>query len=93
MQDLRDLFRLEPAELEESVTQRQLDEQHSHQRSYSAALTQHLQFLQGIGSFAGVCTSNHHCMDHIFWTCTCKASDTVLLNTGTLCTIRCGNLL
>ncbi|BDA42988.1 probable DNA excision repair protein ERCC-6-like [Coccomyxa sp. Obi] len=53
-QDLRDLFRLEPAELEESVTQRQLDEQHGHQRSYSAALTQHLQFLQGIRSFAGV---------------------------------------
>ncbi len=56
MQDLRDLFRLEPAELEESVTHRQLDEQHGHQRSYSAALTQHLQFLQTIRSFAGACT-------------------------------------
>ncbi len=52
-QDLRDLFRLEPAELEVSVTQRQLDAQHGHQRNYSPELTQHLKFLQGIRSFAG----------------------------------------
>ncbi|KAK9909741.1 hypothetical protein WJX75_006802 [Coccomyxa subellipsoidea] len=53
-QDLRDLFRLEPAELEASTTQRQLDQQHGHQRRYSPELTQHLQLLQGIRSFAGV---------------------------------------
>jgi hypothetical protein len=57
-QDLRDLFRLEPAELEASTTQRQLDQQHGHQRCYSPELTQHLQFLQGIRSFAGVTPSH-----------------------------------
>ena len=52
-QDLRDLFRLEPSELDRCVTQAQLHAQHAHQRSESNELAAHLRFLETLPGFLG----------------------------------------
>ena len=52
-QELRDLFRLEPAELEHSVTQRQLHALHGGQRRASPELAAHLDALMQLPSVAG----------------------------------------
>ena len=56
MQDLRDLFRVEPEELRSSITQKQLHELHGGQRKSSAALEQVLSDLQSLPGFAGTAT-------------------------------------
>lgn len=53
LQDLRDLFRLEPSECEASQTQRELHDRHAHQRRESPDLTRHLAFLRTLDCYAG----------------------------------------
>ncbi|GAB4822407.1 hypothetical protein N2152v2_009453 [Parachlorella kessleri] len=53
-QELRDLFRLDAAEAEKSVTQQALHELHTHQRKATPELVRHLKFLEGLEGFAGV---------------------------------------
>ena len=53
VQDLRDLFRLDPAELDASVTQAQLHAQHGHQRCACPAFAEHLRFLNALPGCAG----------------------------------------
>lgn len=53
-QDMRDLFRLDPAEAESSVTARQLNEEHAGQRQAGPALAEHLEFLAVLEGFRGV---------------------------------------
>ncbi|KAK9821770.1 hypothetical protein WJX81_007078 [Elliptochloris bilobata] len=52
--ELRDLFRLDPVELEHSATQRQLHALHGGQRRASPALAAHLDALQRLPAVAGV---------------------------------------
>lgn len=52
-QDLRDLFRLDPAELDASATQAQLHALHGHQRSACPAFAEHLRFLGTLPGCAG----------------------------------------
>lgn len=52
-QDLRDLFRMEPEELLESTTQKQLHELHAAERNVTSELAEHLQLLQTLPCYAG----------------------------------------
>jgi hypothetical protein len=53
LQDLRDLFRLDPSECEASRTQRELHDMHAAQRRETPELTRHLAFLRTLGCYAG----------------------------------------
>ena len=48
-----DLFRLDAAEAEKSVTQQALHELHAHQRKATPELARHLNFLENLEGFAG----------------------------------------
>jgi hypothetical protein len=52
-QELRDLFRVEAAELEASATRAQLQRQHAHQRRHSPELCAHLRLLEALPEYAG----------------------------------------
>lgn len=53
LQDLRDLFRLDPAETQASATQRELHAMHAAQRKQSPELAAHLAFLATLDCYAG----------------------------------------
>ncbi|KAA6429139.1 MAG: hypothetical protein FRX49_00535 [Trebouxia sp. A1-2] len=59
-QDLRDLFRVVPSELEGSETQHTLHQLHSHQRKATPYVLDHLHFLETLPRYAGV--SDHDLM-------------------------------
>ncbi|KAL0050235.1 hypothetical protein WJX82_006933 [Trebouxia sp. C0006] len=59
-QDLRDLFRVVPSELEGSETQHTLHKLHSHQRKATPYVQDHLRFLETLPRYAGV--SDHDLM-------------------------------
>lgn len=59
-QDLRDLFRVVPSELEKSETQQTLDTLHADQRKATNYVRDHLDFLQTLPRYAGV--SDHDLM-------------------------------
>ncbi|DBA94813.1 TPA: hypothetical protein ACH3X1_002355 [Trebouxia sp. C0004] len=59
-QDLRDLFRVVPSELEGSETQHTLHQLHSHQRKATSYVQDHLHFLETLPRYAGV--SDHDLM-------------------------------
>ena len=52
-QDLRDLFRVVPSELESSETQHTLHQLHSHQRKATPYVQDHLRFLETLPRYAG----------------------------------------
>ena len=52
-QDLRDLFRVVPSELEKSETQQMLDALHADQRKATNYVRDHLDFLQFLPRYAG----------------------------------------
>ena len=52
-QDLRDLFRVVPSELEKSETQQTLDALHADQRKATNYVRDHLDFLQTLPRYAG----------------------------------------
>lgn len=54
MQDLRDLFRVVPHELDKSETQQTLHQLHSGQRKATAYVQEHLQFLETLPRYAGL---------------------------------------
>eukprot|EP00884_Botryococcus_braunii_P020558 jgi/Botrbrau1/7186/Bobra.0300s0016.1 len=53
-QDLRNLFRIEPGELDWSTTQKQLHDLHARHRVESDKLKQHLSWLAALEGFAGI---------------------------------------
>ncbi len=55
-QDLRDLFRVVPSELEGSETQYTLHQLHSHQRKATPYVQDHLRFLETLPRYAGTHT-------------------------------------
>jgi len=55
LSDLRDLFSVTPEGLNSSQTQRQLHDLHADQRQHGPGLTRHLEWLQSVEGFAGVC--------------------------------------
>ncbi len=55
-QDLRDLFRVVPSELEGSETQHTLHQLHSHQRKATPYVQDHLHFLETLSRYAGTHT-------------------------------------
>lgn len=55
-QDLRDLFRVVPSELEGSETQHTLHQLHSHQRKATPYVLDHLHFLETLPRYAGTHT-------------------------------------
>ena len=55
-QDLRDLFRVVPGELEGSETQHTLHKLHSHQRKATPYVQDHLRFLETLPRYAGTQT-------------------------------------
>ncbi len=55
-QDLRDLFRVVPSELEGSETQHTLHQLHSHQRKATPYVQDHLHFLETLPRYAGTHT-------------------------------------
>ena len=56
VQDLRDLFRVVPSELEGSETQHTLHQLHSHQRKATPYVQDHLHFLETLPRYAGIHT-------------------------------------
>lgn len=54
MQDLRDLFRVVPHELDKSETQQTLHQLHSAQRKATTYVQEHLQFLEALPRYAGL---------------------------------------
>ena len=54
VQDLRDLFRVVPHELEQSETQQTLHQLHSGQRKATPYVQEHLQFLETLPRYAGL---------------------------------------
>ena len=54
LQDLRDLFRVVPHELDKSETQQTLHHLHSSQRKATAYVQEHLQFLETLPRYAGL---------------------------------------
>lgn len=54
LQDLRDLFRVVPHELDKSETQQTLHQLHSGQRKATAYVQEHLQFLETLPRYAGL---------------------------------------
>lgn len=54
MQDLRDLFRVVPGELEGSETQKTLHQLHSGQRQVTPYVQAHLHFLETLPRYAGM---------------------------------------
>lgn len=54
LQDLRDLFRVVPHELDKSETQQSLHHLHSGQRKATAYVQEHLQFLETLPRYAGL---------------------------------------
>ncbi len=53
LQDLRDLFRIEPEELLSSTTQKQLHDLHATERNVTTQLAEHLELLQTLPCYAG----------------------------------------
>ena len=53
LQDLRDLFRVDPQELVQSTTQQQLHELHAADRKATPELQAHLEVLQTLPCFSG----------------------------------------
>ena len=53
-QDLRDLFRVVPSELDASETQQTLHQLHSGQRKATPYVQTHLKFLETLPRYAGI---------------------------------------
>lgn len=54
LQELRNLFRVEPGEFECSPTQAQLHDLHAKHRVQSQELAEHISWLESVEGFAGV---------------------------------------